>query len=143
VDVEHRQFVGWRLKDCPVVIGLHERSAVGRRAPSGRNGWRFVRRIAKRGPTGSKPLYPIRGPNGGGKRSPQWSGWAKHNRREPVKAGTRRIDRRLANIITLCQHRLPNVFAEGLTSKIMADKRRARSYRNVGNFKGATSFSCG
>jgi len=32
VDVDHRQFVGRRLKDCPVVIGLHELSPVGRGA---------------------------------------------------------------------------------------------------------------
>ena len=31
MDVYHRQLVGGRLKDCPVVIGLHELSPVGQR----------------------------------------------------------------------------------------------------------------
>jgi len=32
MDVDHGQLVGYRLKDCPVVIGLHELSPIGRRA---------------------------------------------------------------------------------------------------------------
>jgi len=31
VDVDHRQLIGRRLNDCPVVIGLHELVLVGRR----------------------------------------------------------------------------------------------------------------
>ena len=34
-----------------------------------------------------------------------------------------------------CRHQLTNAVAEGLNSKIMAIKRRAGGYRNVGNFK--------
>ena len=41
VDVDRGQLVWRRLRYCPVVMGLHELSPVGRRAPGGRDGRRF------------------------------------------------------------------------------------------------------
>ena len=43
VDVDCRQLVGRCLKDCPVVMDLHELSPVDRRAAGGRDGRRFER----------------------------------------------------------------------------------------------------
>jgi hypothetical protein len=43
VDVDVGQLVGRRLKDCPVVVDLHELSPVGRRATGGRDGRRLER----------------------------------------------------------------------------------------------------
>ena len=43
VDVIRRQFVGRRLKDCPVVVDLHELSPVCRRAKGRRDGRWFER----------------------------------------------------------------------------------------------------
>jgi len=65
------------------------------------------------------------------------------SRLEPIKAVARMIDRRLDTIITHCRHQLTNAVAEGLTSKIMAIKRRAGGYRNVANFKEVIYFYCG
>jgi len=65
------------------------------------------------------------------------------SRLERIKAVARMIDRRLNNIITHCCHQLTNAVAEGLNSKIMAIKRRAGGYRNVGNFKNVIYFYCG
>ena len=65
------------------------------------------------------------------------------SRLEPIEAVARMIDRRLDDIITRCCHQLTNAVAEGLNSKIMAIKRRAGGYRNVGNFKTAIYFYCG
>ncbi|MFN9369972.1 MAG: transposase [Planctomycetia bacterium] len=45
--------------------------------------------------------------------------------------------------MTHCRHQLTNAVAEGLNSKIMAIKRRAGGYRNVGNFKDVIYFYCG
>lgn len=73
----------------------------------------------------------------------QWSGWAMRSRLEPIKNVARMMNRRLDNIITHCRHQLTNAVAEGLNSKIMAIKRRAGGYRNVGNFKDVIYFYCG
>ena len=42
-DVDHGQFVGRRLKDCPVVVDLHELSPVGGWPAGGRHGRRLER----------------------------------------------------------------------------------------------------
>ena len=73
----------------------------------------------------------------------QWSGWAMRSRLEPIKNVARMMNRRLDSIITHCRHQLTNAVAEGLKSKIMAIKRRAGGYRNVGNFKDVIYFYCG
>ena len=41
VDVDRGQFVHPSLKDCPLVMGLHELSPVGWWAPGRRDGWRL------------------------------------------------------------------------------------------------------
>ena len=46
VDIDVGQLVGRRLKDCPVVVDLHELSPVGRRA-TGRRDWRRLERFAE------------------------------------------------------------------------------------------------
>ena len=43
VDIDVGQLVGRRLKDCPVVVDLHELSPVGRRATGRRDGRWFER----------------------------------------------------------------------------------------------------
>ena len=46
VDVDVGQLAGRRLKDCPVVVDLHELSQVGRRATGRRDG-RWLERFAQ------------------------------------------------------------------------------------------------
>lgn len=53
------------------------------------------------------------------------------------------IQRDLDNILTFCRHRNTNAVAEGLNSKILANKRKACGYRNRDHFKTAISFFCG
>ena len=43
MDVDHGQLVGRLLKDCPVVVGLHNLAPVGGRATGGRHGRRLER----------------------------------------------------------------------------------------------------
>ena len=43
VDVDHGQFVGWRLEDPPIVMRFGEFAGVGGRAACGRNGRRLER----------------------------------------------------------------------------------------------------
>jgi len=66
-----------------------------------------------------------------------------HSRLEPMKQVARMIKERLANVISYCRHFITNAVAEGLNSKIMSIKRRARGFRNKTNFKTAIFFYCG
>ncbi len=59
------------------------------------------------------------------------------------KAVARMLGRRLDCIITFCRDRMTNAVAEGLNSKIMANKRRAGGCRNVESFKDVIYFYCG
>jgi len=72
-----------------------------------------------------------------------WFGWARRSRLSPVKDIAAMLKRRLANILTYCDHQITNAVAEGLNSKIMAIKRLAGGYRNKENFKTAIYFFCG
>ncbi|MBM4059124.1 MAG: transposase [Planctomycetes bacterium] len=47
------------------------------------------------------------------------------------------------NVITYCQHAITNAVAEGLTSLIMAIKRRAGGYRNPTKVETVVYFYCG
>ena len=53
------------------------------------------------------------------------------------------IQPRLPHIVYSRRHRITNAVAEGLNSKIMSIKRRARGFRNPENFKVAIFFYCG
>lgn len=53
-----------------------------------------------------------------------------------------RLSRHLNNILTFCQHRIANVAAEGLGSKLMVIMCRACGYRNRERFKAAIYFCC-
>ena len=53
------------------------------------------------------------------------------------------IKARLTHVVNYCRHRITNAVAEGLNSKIMSIKRRARGFRNPENFKVAIFFYCG
>ena len=73
----------------------------------------------------------------------RWIGWAMRSRLQPIKAVAQMIVRRLDNIINRCRYQLANAVAEALTTKVMAIKRRAGGYRNVGNLKDVIYFYCG
>ena len=66
-----------------------------------------------------------------------------HSRLEPMKKVARMIKERLENVISYCRHFITNAVAEGLNSKIMSIKRRARGFRNKTSFKTAIFFYCG
>ena len=66
-----------------------------------------------------------------------------HSRIEPMKKVARMIKTRLENVVSYCRHFITNAVAEGLNSKIMSIKRRARGFRNKTNFKTAIFFYCG
>jgi len=66
-----------------------------------------------------------------------------HGNLEPMKKVARMIKSRLTQVVSYCQHRITNAVAEGLNSKIMSIKRRARGFRNPENFKIAIFFYCG
>jgi transposase len=66
-----------------------------------------------------------------------------HGRLEPMKKVARMIKTRLTHVVNYCRHRITNAVAEGLNSKIMSIKRRARGFRNPANFKVAIFFYCG
>jgi len=53
------------------------------------------------------------------------------------------LKRHLDNILTYFHHPITNGVAEGLNSKIMSIKRKARGHRNKENFKTAIYFFCG
>lgn len=73
----------------------------------------------------------------------RWFGWARRSKLKPVKQVAAMLERRLANILTYCQHQLTNAVAEGLNSKIMSIKRMAGGFRNKEHFKTAIYFYCG
>ena len=73
----------------------------------------------------------------------QWFGWARRSKLEPIRKVALTLKRHLDNILTYCRHRITNGVAEGLNSKIMSIKRKARGHRNKENFKTAIYFFCG
>lgn len=73
----------------------------------------------------------------------KWFGWARRSQLEPIKKVAMTLKRHLDNILTYCKHRVTNGVAEGLNSKIMSIKRKARGHRNKENFKTAIYFFCG
>jgi len=62
---------------------------------------------------------------------------------KPLIAVANAIEKRLANVVSYCNHGITNAVAEGINSKIMAIKRRVGGYRNRENFKTAIYFYCG
>jgi transposase len=66
-----------------------------------------------------------------------------HGKLEYMKKVARMIKTRLTHVVSYCQHHITNAVAEGLNSKIMSIKRRARGFRNPENFKIAIFFYCG
>jgi transposase len=66
-----------------------------------------------------------------------------HGMIEPMKKVARMIKTRLGQVVSYCRHRITNAVAEGLNSKIMSIKRRARGFRNPEHFKVAIFFYCG
>lgn len=73
----------------------------------------------------------------------KWFGWARRSKLDPIKKVALTLKRHLDNILTYCKHRITNGTAEGLNSKIMSIKRKARGHRNKQNFKTAIYFFCG
>ena len=73
----------------------------------------------------------------------QWYRHVIHGKLTPMKKVARMIKTRLTHVVNYCRHRLTNAVSEGLNSKIMSIKRRARGFRNPENFKIAIFFYCG
>ena len=53
------------------------------------------------------------------------------------------LERIVDGVLAYFHHRITNGVAEGLNSKIMSIKRKARGHRNKENFKTAIYFFCG
>ena len=53
------------------------------------------------------------------------------------------IKNHLPNILTYFKHRISNVVAEGLYSKIQTVKADAKGYRSFDGFKNSILFYCG
>jgi len=70
----------------------------------------------------------------------RWLTWVRRSGLPPMRKVAEMLSRHLDNILAFCRHRITNGAAEGLNSKIMALKRRARGYRNREHFKTALSF---
>lgn len=90
-----------------------------------------------------RDLWDYRSPGWARKFFNRWFGWARRSRLEPIKKVALTLKRHLDNILTYFHHRITNGVAEGLNSKIMSIKRKARGHRNKENFKTAIYFFCG
>lgn len=90
-----------------------------------------------------RDLWDYRSPTWARKFFAKWFGWARRSKLEPIKKAALTLKRHLHNILTYCKHRITNGVAEGLNSKIMGIKRKARGHRNKENFKTAIYFFCG
>lgn len=64
----------------------------------------------------------------------KWLSWAVRSRLEPVKAFAKTVKSHFAGIMRYFQSRLTSGMMEGLNSRIQEIKRRARGFRNIGNF---------
>jgi transposase len=73
----------------------------------------------------------------------RWLAWVKKSDLSPMRKVGKMLARHRDNILTFYRHRITNGAAEGLNSKIMDIKRRARGYRNRAHFKSAIYFFCG
>lgn len=73
----------------------------------------------------------------------KWLTWVIHSSLEPMKKVAKMLKRHQKNILTFILHRITNGVAEGINSKIMSVKRKARGYRNKEHFKTAIYFFCG
>ncbi len=81
-----------------------------------------------------------------GKAKSYFSDWSQRIIRTkiaPMKKLARSLKERIDNMVTYCTHGITNAVAEGINSKIMSIKRRARGYRNIENFKTAVLLYCG
>ena len=90
-----------------------------------------------------RDLWDYRSPGWARKFFDRWFGWARRSQLEPIKKVALTLKRHLDNILTYFRHRITNGVAEGLNSKIMSIKRKARGHRNKENFKTAIYFFCG
>lgn len=90
-----------------------------------------------------RDLWDYQSPAWARKYFDQWFGWARRCQLGPIKQAALTLKRHLANILTYFNHRITNGTAEGLNSKIMSIKRKARGHRNKENFKTAIYFFCG
>jgi len=90
-----------------------------------------------------RDLWDYRSPAWARKHFDRWFGWARRCKLEPIKKTALTLKRHLDNILTYFKHPITNGVAEGLNSKIMSIKRKARGHRNKENFKTAIYFFCG
>ena len=73
----------------------------------------------------------------------KWKGWAARCRLAPVQKVAAMIERHLDNVLTYFRHRITNSASESINSVVGVIKKRARGYRNFGNFRVAVLFRCG
>jgi len=73
----------------------------------------------------------------------QWYFWATHSKLDPVITAAKTIRRHFENIVTYVHHRITNVLAEGINSKIEKVKRMACGFRNREHYRTAIYFHCG
>jgi transposase len=64
----------------------------------------------------------------------KWLSWAVRSRLEPIKDFARLVKRHFAGIMRFFSSRLTSGAMEGINSRIQGIKRRARGFRNIGNF---------
>lgn len=72
-----------------------------------------------------------------------WYYWATHSKLNPMIAAAKTIQRHFPNVLTCLRHRITNVPAEGLNSRIQMVKEMACGFRNREHYKTATYFHCG
>ena len=100
-----------------------------------------------------KPLRPARSDElycwsqhkAHGNRGPldKWYAWAIRCRLVPIREKARMLKNHLPHILTCFKHRISNVTAEGLNSKIQTVKANARGYRSFDGFRNSILFYCG
>lgn len=73
----------------------------------------------------------------------EWYRWARRSQLEPIKKVALMIKEHWANIRTYFEHRITNAGSESINSLIQSVKRKARGYRNDGNFKTMIMFHLG
>lgn len=64
----------------------------------------------------------------------KWLAWAVRSRLEPVKAFAKMVKSHFSGILRYFESRLTSGFMEGINSRVQEIKRRARGFRNIGNF---------
>lgn len=90
-----------------------------------------------------RKLWTYRSPYWAHRYFQRWYAWAVRSQLAPIIAAAKMMKRYLYGILGYLRHKHTNALAEALNAKIQEIKRRARGYRNRGNFRLAILFHCG